>query len=276
MNLVRSITVWEEHAFWLEILQDHAYFVYDYTAPYEKAWVSEAEQFIARFEELRRRLDATPRNEPHDSAVMIQLAREIWPVAEGYYQFEGRLQNLRIDNKIQVALSPTFFNGTLNENQEYLRQLAFYMEGKLPERLPLVQLLDLWMEDQLGHAVLLRSALDPMELEVIRETDRYSEIFQGFMVQNHQIKGYLRFSPPGMKRQQLLARQVGQAVLGMNAFVYRVVLLYRNTELMNKTTLRFLEHHFPETCYFIRKLSEYAPELQEAASKCSLKKPSFR
>lgn len=276
MSLVRTITVWEEHAFWLEILQDHAYFVYDYTAPYEKQWIAEAEQFIARFQVLIDRLNALPRGESHDSAVMINMAREIWPVAQGYFQFEGRLQSLRIDNQIQVALSPTFFNGTLNENQEYLRQLTFYMQGKLPDRLPLVQLLDLWLEDQLGHAVLLRSALDPMELEVIREADRYAEIFQGFMVQNHQIKGYLRFSPPGIKRQQLLARQVGQVVLEMNAYVYKVVQLYRDTELMNKTTLRFLEHHFPETCYFIRKLSEFAPELQEAASKCSLKKPSFR
>ncbi|MHA6482201.1 DUF2935 domain-containing protein [Paenibacillus sp. strain BS8-2] len=276
MHSVRTITVWEEHMFWLEILQDHAYFVYDYTAPYEKQWVAEAEQFITRFQLLIDRLNEIPRNETFDSAVMILMAKEIWPVAHGYYLFEGRLQSLRIDNQIQVALSPAFFNGTLSENQEYLRLLTFYMQGKHPERLPLVQLLDLWLEDQLGHAVLLRNALDPMELEIIRETDRYAEIFQGFMIQNLQIKGYLRFSPPGMNRQQLLARQVGDAVLNMNAFIFKVVNLYQNTELMNKTTLRFLEHHFPETCYFICKLSEYAPELQEAATHCSLKKPSFQ
>ncbi|MDF2835718.1 MAG: hypothetical protein K0Q63_1358 [Paenibacillus sp.] len=276
MNAVRTISVWEEHAFWLEILQDHAYFVYDYTAPYEKQWVAEAEQFIARFQVLIDRLNAVPKSDPPQSPAMIQIAKEIWPVAQGYYQFEGRLQSLRVDNKIQVALSPTFFNGTLSENEEYLRQLNFYMQGKMPERLPLVQLLDLWLEDQLGHAVLLRNALDPMELEIIRETDRYAGIFQGFMVQNTQIKGYLRFMQPGFKRQQLLAAQVGQAVLAMNAFIYKVVQLYRNTELMNKTTLRFLEHHFPETCYFVCKLSEFAPELQEAAAHCSLKKPSFR
>lgn len=276
MNTVREITVWEEHAFWLEILQDHAYFVYDFTAPYEEQWVVEAERYIGRFQVLIDRLNAVPKNEPLASPAMIQLAQEIWPVAHGYYQFEGRLQGQRIDNKIQVALSPTFFNGTLSENEEYLRQLSFYMQGKQPERLPLVQLLDLWLEDQLGHAILLRNALDPMELEVIRETDRYAAIFQGFMVQNRQIAGYLRFLQPGFKRQQLLARQVGQAVLAMNAFIYKVVQLYENTELMNKTTLRFLEHHFPETCYFVCKLSEYAPELRDAAAHCSLKKPSFR
>jgi hypothetical protein len=262
--------------FWLEILQDHAYFVYDYTAPYEKQWVAEAEQFIARFQVLIDRLNAVPKNDPPGSPAMVQIANEIWPVAQGYYQFEGRLQSLRVDNQVQVALSPTFFNGTLNENEEYLRQLKFYTQGKMPERLPLVQLLDLWLEDQLGHAVLLRNALDPMEVEVIRETDRYAAIFQGFMMQNRQIAGYLRFMQPGFPRQQLLAAQVGQAVLGMNAFIYKVVQLYRNTELMNKTTLRFLEHHFPETCYFVCKLSEFAPELRDAAAHCSLKKPSFR
>ncbi|WP_261800235.1 DUF2935 domain-containing protein [Paenibacillus sp. PAMC21692] len=276
MHAVRAVTVWEEHAFWLEILQDHAYFVFDFTASYEKTWVEEAKQFIGRFQVLIDRLNTLPREESHESPLMIAIAKEIWPVAQGYYLFEGRLQSLRIDNQVQVALSPTFFNGTLSENQEYLRQLTFYMQGKLPDRLPLVQLLDLWLEDQLGHAVLLRNALDPMELEAIREADRFTDIFRGFMVQNQQIRGYLRFARPGIQRQQLLAHQVGQAVLAMNAFIHKVVRLYQNTELMNKTTLRFLEHHFPETCYFIRKLSEFDPALLEPASKCSLKKPSFR
>jgi len=54
-----------------------------------------------------------------------------------------------------------------------------------------------------------------------------------------------------------------------------VVEKYKGDRILNKTTLRFLEHHFPETCYFIKKLSEFAPDLQREGTSCSLRKPSF-
>lgn len=275
MTINRPITVWEEHAFWLEILQDHAIFVYDYLAPYEQQWIAAAEHYIQAFEDLLQKLNAVPQGEEVYSDQMINLAKDIWPVAKGYYELEGSLQSQRINNAVQVSLSPTYFNGTLNENQEYLRQLSFYMQGQPAPPLSLVQLFDLWLEDQLGHAVLLRNSLDPLERDIIQRTDAYSAKFQGFMVQNQQMKGYLRFSPPGIRRQQLMAHEVGMAVLEMNSFISMVVTRYQTTEVLNKTTLRFLEHHFPETCYFIIHLSAFAPELRNVAMNCSLKKPSF-
>ncbi|USB33772.1 DUF2935 domain-containing protein [Paenibacillus sp. YPG26] len=275
MSEVRSITIWEEHDFWLPILQDHAIFVLEGLAPYEKQWITGADRYIQAFGDLVTKLYSLPRDEAVNSDRMIQLAKEIWPVAKGYYEFEGNLQRLRINNEVQVSLSPTYFNGTLNENQEYLRQLSYYVQGQYAPQLSVVELLDLWLEDQLGHAILLRNSLDPLEREIIQRLDVYSAKIQSFIVQNQAMVGYLRFSPPGFKRQQLLAREVGTTVLELNSFINMVVTRYENTEVLNKTTLRFLEHHFPETCYFIISLSSFAPELREVAMSCSLKKPSF-
>ncbi|WP_433945338.1 DUF2935 domain-containing protein [Paenibacillus sp. SN-8-1] len=272
----RSITIWEEHAFWIAILQDHAIFVLEGLAPYEKQWISTANQYIQAFGDILIKLNNLPKDENVSSERMIQLAKEIWPVAKGYYEFEGTVQRHRINNEIQISLSPTYFNGTLNENQEYLRQLSFYIQGQPAPALSVVELLDLWLEDQLGHAILLRNTLDPMEVDLIHRIDAYSLKIQGFMVQNRAMFGYLRFSPPGFRRQQLLAHEVGITVLELNSFISMVVTRYQNTEVLNKTTLRFLEHHFPETCYFIISLSDYAPELREIAMNCSLKKPSFQ
>lgn len=275
MTVNRPITVWEEHAFWLPILQDHAIFVFDYLAPYEQQWISAAEHYIRSFGGLIDRLNEIPKDEDVTSERMIAFAKEAWPVAKGYYDLEGNLQSQRINNAVQVSLSPTYFNGTLNENQEYLRLLSYYMQSQTAPPLSLVQLLDLWLDDQLGHAILLRNSLDPIEQEIIQRIDLYSAKFESFIVQNHQMKGYLRFSPPGIRRQQLMAHEVGVTVLEMNSFISMVVSRYQNSEVLNKTTLRFLEHHFPETCYFIIQLSAFAPELRNVAMNCSLQKPSF-
>jgi hypothetical protein len=270
-----GLTPWEEHAFWLEILEDHAIFVRDNLSPTESKYVKRADEYRQAFRNLRNRLNQLSPSSEANSQGAIAMAMEIWPIANGYFQFEGKLQNLRINNLINLNLSPTYFNGTLSENQEYLRLLSYYVKGLIPQPQSLFDLLDLWLEDQLGHIILLRNSIDPIEVFVNEQAEIYTRIFQGFLVQNRHMKGYLRFTQPGFPRQQEMARDVGLAVIEMNEYIKGIVQKYAGKRILNKTTLRFLEHHFPEACYLIKKLSYYAPELAEEASKCSLKKPSY-
>ncbi|MED3655283.1 DUF2935 domain-containing protein [Heyndrickxia sporothermodurans] len=270
------ITVWEEHFFWLEILQDHAYFVRDHLSASEGEYVHTAQQYIHLFDDLLNRLSNLPKSLNHSDEEMISFSKLAFPVAKGYFEFEGKMQALRIDNNVNLNLSPTYLNGTLSENQEYLRLLSQWVQGKEPHPLSIVDLMDLWLEDQLGHAVLFQGIIDPIEIVATRQTETYISLFQMYIVQNHHLKNYMRFKEPGFSRQRAFAYEVGKTTLEMNNYVYRMVMKYKENKLLNKTTLRFLEHHFPETCYFIKKLSYYAPEFQEEARKCSLKKPSYR
>ncbi|WP_223702291.1 DUF2935 domain-containing protein [Sutcliffiella deserti] len=269
------IPLWDEHLFWLEILQDHAYFVRDNLSPVEVEFVNTAQHYINWFGELITMLENIPRSSNAAEESMINFSQRVWPVAKGYYDFEGKLQTLRIDNKVNLDLSPTYLNGTLGENQEYLRILSYLVQGKEPVPLSLTDLMDLWLEDQLGHAALFDDLLDPIEVIASRQTEAYMSRFQIFIVQNRHMKGYLRFKEPGFARQREFAEDVGRTTLEMCEFIYSMVIKYKENKLLNKSTLRFLEHHFPETCYFIKKLSYYSPSLQEAASKCSLKRPSY-
>jgi hypothetical protein len=269
------ISIWEEHLFWLEILQDHAYFVRDHLSPSETEYVQTAQQYINAFGDLLQRLNSVPRTSGPADEPMIAFAKWAWPAAKGYFEFEGKLQALRIDNQVNLNLSPTYLNGTLSENQEYLRILSALVQGKEPLPLPLVNLMDLWLEDQLGHALLFQSILDPLEVFSNKQTDLYIQKYQVYIVQNRLFKGFLRFKEPGFIRQREFANEVGRTTLEMNQFIYGMVIKYRENKLLNKTTLRFLEHHFPETCYFIKKLSDYAPGLQKEAASCSLRRPSY-
>jgi hypothetical protein len=269
------ISLWEEHLFWLEVLQDHAYFVRDHLSPSEAKFVNTSQQYIQLFGELIAELGNIPHSARAADESMIYFSQKALPVAKGYFEFEGNLQALRIDNKVNLNLTPTYLNGTLAENQEYLRQLSFLVQGREPAVLPLVSLMELWLEDQLGHALLFRNLLDPIEFSASKQADVYISKFQGFLVQNHQLKGYLRFKEPGFARQRDFAYEVGRTTLEMSQYVYKMVIKFKENTILNRSTLRFLEHHFPETCYFIKKLSYYAPGLQGDANSCSLKRPSY-
>ena len=270
-----TISLWEEHLFWLEILQDHAIFIRDHLSVIERKEISIAEGFNQSFQGLLNNLKQMNPALSYTSSDMTSFAKQAYAVSYEYYRFEGQLQNLRIKNEINLNLSPTYLNGTLNENQEYLRILSYLVNGQQPVRLRLDQLLDLWLEDQLGHIILLRNLIDPIELSVERQSDLYAQRFQMFILQNHHVKGFLRFTEQGFPRQTELALEVGINVIEMNQYIRSVVEKYKGNRLLNKTTLRFLEHHFPETCYFIKKLAEFAPELQTESMQCSLRKPSF-
>lgn len=269
------ISVWEEHLFWLEILQDHAYFIRDHLSPSEIEYVNISQQYIKLFGDLIVLLRSIPRSVNHRDDAMIYFSKRAWPVANGYFEFEGKMQALRIDNKVNLNLSPTYLNGTLAENQEYLRILRQLVQGKEPVILPLVDLMDLWLEDQLGHAVLFKNLLDPIEMVATRQAEAYISQYQVFIVQNRHLKGYLRFKEPGFARQREFAYDVGKTTLEMNRFISSMVIKYKESKILNKSTLRFLEHHFPETCYFIKKLSHYASGLQEEAGKCSLRRSAY-
>ncbi|MDQ1002377.1 hypothetical protein QFZ28_002777 [Neobacillus niacini] len=268
MKNLNPFSPWEEHYFWVNILLDHSVFVRDYLSPVEVNLVEEAVSFIGRFIELRNRLEQVPKNSHVNSQALVEFSRLSAQVSYDYYRFEGRVLNLQLNNKILINITPTYFNGTLNENGEYLRILQYYMNGTNYPPLPLVDLLDLWLEDQLGHAALLNRALDGVELILHEKVNTLSKLFSAHILKNDAIKGYLRFMPPHFPVQISFAREVSGTVLAFNQLVEHVITLYKGKEVLNATTLRFLEHHFPESCYFLTKISAFVPDMERPP--CSL------
>lgn len=108
----------------------------------------------------------------------------------------------RIRNEIRLVLSPTYFMGTTNENREYLRMCHYYIRGLDPPQLSLTGLLDLWLEDMLGHALLLDGALDPVESSIKAEVHALQSGFRAYMFKNSAIRRFLQFMPtfPGYAR----------------------------------------------------------------------------
>jgi hypothetical protein len=263
-----ELSPWEEHYFWVNILLDHAIFVRDYLSPTEVNTINQADLFIKSFLRLRKELVQIPQINSVDSMLLVEFSRKSAQVSYQYYRFEGNILNLRLKNEININITPTYFNGTLNENAEYIRILQYYSNGRDYPPLPLVDLLDLWLEDQLGHAALLRRSLDGVELVLLDRINNLTNLFSAHIIKNDAIKGYLRFMPAQFPAQIKFAREVSGSVVAFNELVDYVVRLYKDDEVLNSTTLRFLEHHFPESCYFLKKLTAFVPELE--SPNCSI------
>ncbi|TCP59129.1 DUF2935 family protein [Tumebacillus sp. BK434] len=265
---------WEEHRFWLEILEDHTYFLVDFLSASETQWVEVALSYQTAYRTLCERVEALDPRLRENAPEMITLAVDAQRVTSAYYQFEGHLQNLRLLNRVNLNRTPSYFNGTLDEAEEYLRLLSAYVQGRQPSQLPLPALLQLWIIDQIGHAELLKDTFDPVELLSETKTTDYQRVLQALWIKHQQMTKYLRFTPPGFPAQQQFVREVAAAVIEFYKYVEQIAERYRNSTVLTDTTLRFLEHHFPESCYFLRKLSAFAPDLPMI--NCQLTKPSFK
>jgi hypothetical protein len=150
--------------------------------------------------------------------------------------------------------------------------LGYYVLGKDPLPLSMAALIDLWLEDQQGHALLAVNLLDPTEVILRKQASEYLDIFIALMAKQKQIHGFLRFMQTNFSVQHHFAEEIFESVNRFTLFIKHIVELFRKEAVLNNTTLRFLEHHFPEACYFLRKLTLYVPEL--AVGECLLTKPS--
>lgn len=251
---MNPLTLEEEHGFWLNILLDHAVFVRDFLSPVEKDYVRRANQFIREFEEIILRL--------REDGASVQFAGGALQLAEEYYRFEGFLQSLRIKNEIVIDLTPTYLIGTLNENEEYIRLCQKWAQGQTPSMLSTPKLLDLWLDDMLGHALLLVNILDPIEAPMIQKTMGLIDAYEKYKVKNMAIQKYLRFMPtfPGENR---FTYDIAGTTIVFNDWVNEVIHMFRHDEVLNRTTLPFLEHHLPESCYFLLQLTQRNPRVND-------------
>ena len=116
-----------EHRFWLQVLGDHARFIFNALAPSEQEEIQQATYFINTLDQLleqsRRSLSA---NE------LMALNQQAYQQAEAIREFKLNLIRQHLIGKIDLNLPPTFINHMVNEVEEYLRILTALLAGQVP------------------------------------------------------------------------------------------------------------------------------------------------
>ncbi|GIQ70946.1 DUF2935 domain-containing protein [Xylanibacillus composti] len=251
------MSISEEHHFWLANLRDHACLIRDHLSPGEDTWLELAEQYRMHFEQLLEEAQWMRSKQQEDQGEAVEFAHRAQAAAYGYFRFEGRMQHLRLHNQVELQLTPSSLNSSLNENQEYLRLLYYWSRGESAPHLPLADLTGLWLESLLGAASRLHRALDETEHALAQQASLIKRQLQAQLLKNAAIRGYLRFTPEGFPLQRSFMEEVSQAAQQCADFSAHLTRLHREGRVTNSCSLQHLLHVQHEVRHFLNRLSAY-------------------
>lgn len=238
-----------EHHFWLKMLSEHGILIYDHLSPHERQWIRTTEDFINRYASLARDVSM---GLPWSYEDALELCRQ-------FRTYKLALQRLRLDNAIILNYTPPVFNGMINELDEYTRLLTALVAGREPEAMPVFHHLFLWLPDQVGHAYLLANDLSTVELHLIQRTEQFRAEFNALYLTAVQMAGLARSAGPDFPALVRHVQDVARHVRDFYMLVQEADLLYSQRSLVSKVTRVLLQHHFPESRYFLQKLAESEP-----------------
>ncbi len=239
-----------ENRFWLQIMGDHARFIFLSLAPTESEYILTAQQFILVFDELL--------NDAQKSLSLQELEELLSKAYSEVYRFREfklELLTMSLNSDLKSHLPPTFFNDMLNELEEFLQILVAFREHK-PILLHPLHYHMLWLSDAVGHSASITAQLDPAEKDLIDLASRYELQFEDLYSKALFMNGYLRtqlMSFPSLNR---LNDQAAMAIRSFSEFLDTL----RDQKMDNKvlgTLMPLLADHMSrEECYYLWKLSQ--------------------
>ncbi len=254
----KSISITEEHHFWLANLRDHACLVRNHLTPEEDTWQEIAEQYRVTFEQLQDELQWNKSNGDTPSAA---FARRAQAAAYGYFRFEGHMQRLCLHHQVELYLSPSHLNSTLNENQDYLRLLYYWTRGEEAPPLPLADLTGLWLESQLNAMSSYCHLLDETEHAHLQQAEQLKQQLREHLAKNAAIRGYLRFTSEGFPLQISLAIETARTMNSLAHFSIAMAKLCRHNQVSSNCPSFYHQHIQSEASYFLGKLSARVPQI---------------
>ncbi|MGN7358043.1 DUF2935 domain-containing protein [Paenibacillus sp. SAF-054] len=243
-----------EHRFWLQILGDHARFIFNALPSSEAEDVRKAQQFIALFDRLLEQARAL---KEQDQQAMDQLNEQAYEAVVSLRAFKLDLLDRLLLGKIVIGLSPTFINHMVNELEEYERILTELRQGKpVPRYHPLHHDL-LWLPDAAFHSASIASDLDGVERRLIRKSKEFEQHFNEFYLKALELVGYLRTMKPTYPSVSKFHQDVDLEMSAFMAFLLEVEELDISAELLSRLNRLVPDHMYREECYYLHKLSQF-------------------
>lgn len=240
-----------EHRFWLQVLGDHARFIFNALSPKEKSDIAAAERFIADFDQLLQRARSTGAGA--DLTALNQAAREE----------TGALRDFKLDllarslaGRVTVSLPPTFFNHMLNELDEYVRILDALLAGQpVPVYHPLHHDL-LWLQDAYGHAGSIASGLDRVEAELLHRFVKFEKHFQALYIKSVEMAGFLRTRLANFPSLQRFHDEIQLEMTLFRKFLLELEEMEFDTKVLDIISPLMPDHMAREECYYLLKLAQ--------------------
>ncbi|WP_027363529.1 DUF2935 domain-containing protein [Desulfotruncus alcoholivorax] len=238
-----------EHRFWLQILGDHARFIYNSLSPKEVETIKTAQEFISIFDQL-----SAEARKYLFSAQLDILTQQACNQAKKLRAFKLGIINRQLTGNIQIHLAPTFVNHMVNELEEYLRVIDHLEKQELPIFSP-VHLHLLWLLDAIGHASYITSSLDEVEKQLTRISIDFSKVFDDLYSKAVEMAGLFRTGLNQFPALSFFNSQAEHQIKYFSDFLNELQQLILSKKASSILTPLVTDHMLREECYYLMKLA---------------------
>jgi len=239
-----------EQRFWLQILGDHARFIYNTLSSSEKEKIEKAIYFIRIFDELLEEARMSL-----DGRQVYELMLKSQHHSKDIREFKLELIKEHLVGNIIIGLSPTFVNHMVNEVEEYLRILQCLISDKIPTAHP-IHYHKLWLPDASGHADAVKCELDSVETELREKSQKFVVEFNNLFIKANEFSGYLRTCVQDFPALHRLNYQAEYKIQLFMEFLKEIEELRLSKEAVGTFMPLMVDHMLREECYYITKLSK--------------------
>lgn len=238
-----------EHRFWLQIMGDHARFIFFSLAPNEVEYLQRSQDFIISYDQLLEQSD----NQLTAQELDI-LNRQAYQLTYQFREFKLLLLALTLSSDIKTHLPSSFFNDMLNELEEYMFLINSLMNGHPAQFHPIHYHL-LWLTDAIGHSASVAANLDLIERDLIDKSHFFEMMFTDLTLKATMMNGYLRTQLPGFPALNRLNEQAENAILQFKEFLESIRDQRMDGRVLGTLFPLMADHMAREECYYLWKLS---------------------
>lgn len=240
-----------EQRFWLQILGDHARFIYHALSPDEELEIKRSRQLMEQFDES---LNLSRQSLPLDE--LMKLNQLTVKYATRIRAFTLHLLRRHLVEEIRIGLSPSFLNHMVNETDECLRLFHHLTQQKVPPSMHAIHHHLLWLSDAYAHAAILNSQLDFSEKPTREQSEGFQRKFEGFYLKSVELAGYLRAHIEEFPALRKFNHDVELEMRLFMTFLQELEEMEISDEVLGTLTALIPDHMSREECYYLTKLSE--------------------
>lgn len=248
LDNINEITIFE-HQFWLQILGDHARFIFNTLSPREDVLIKQAEMFINTFDNLLK----TSRYKISENELNT-LNTEIYKAVLKIRQFKLDIISNQITGKIDISLPPSLINHMVNELDDYLLILNAITKKVYYNASPIYLHL-LWLPDSSGHASFIANNLDMTQKQIIKTMKKYSKKFDNLYFKAIDFNGYMRTNIDEFPAFDQLNYDANKLATSFKETLKDLEGYVTNKKVLSTLNTLVFDHMFRETCYYLTKLA---------------------
>lgn len=238
-----------EHRFWLQIMGDHARFIFFSLYSNETMHLQRSQDFIIGFDKILEQV-----NNSSDNKELEVITGQIYQLILQFREYKLFLLSQVLNSNIKIHLSPSLINDMVNELDEYITILHIIQNKKQILFHPIHYHL-LWLTDAIGHAASVSANLDQTEKELINELDLYEMQFSDLLLKASIMSGYLRTQLDDFPSLNRLNKQVETLISSFKDLLEDLRNQRMDGQILGILSPLMADHMAREECYYLLKLS---------------------